>query len=144
MNGSGSGGGVSFWKFDNENIQDVKVPDQRVFPKLAKPGDSPQDVPRAHQVVPDPSGRFAVVPDLGADKLRVLGVDTSGMAVLDELEYQLPKGTGPRHAVFFKHAPSSNAPSAQYLLVLNELANSIITFNVTYPADRLNLTLSRE
>jgi 6-phosphogluconolactonase (cycloisomerase 2 family) len=100
MNGSGSGGGVTFWKFENENIQDVKVPDQRVFPNLAKPGDSPQDVPRAHQVVPDPSGRFAVVPDLGADKLRVLGVDTSGMAVLDELEYQLPKGTGPRHAVF--------------------------------------------
>lgn len=59
----------------------------------------------AHNVVVDPSGRYALVPDLGADRVFVYRFDAANHALLpDDAEspraFALPPGTGPRHLVF--------------------------------------------
>jgi 6-phosphogluconolactonase (cycloisomerase 2 family) len=44
---------------------------------LTAPGTNPsrQDAPHPHEVILDPTGSFIVVPDLGADLVRVFSVD---------------------------------------------------------------------
>lgn len=42
------------------------------------PGDDlpdPQNSARPHEALLDPTGKYIVLPDLGADRLRVLGLD---------------------------------------------------------------------
>lgn len=58
--------------------------------------------PHAHGVTIDPSGRYALVPDLGADRVFIYRYDaaTRQLAAADLPFLQLPPGTGPRHLVF--------------------------------------------
>ena len=134
VTGTGTGGGVAFIKAENGEMSETNTKTY-VFPNLTTPGLAPQDLPRAHGVATDPSGRFVVVPDLGADKLRVFGLEGSDASYLSwrtDLEVQLPQGTGPRHATFFRHTPSDTTPLQWYLFVVNEIKNTIMTFNATY------------
>ncbi|MGW0828455.1 lactonase family protein [Streptomyces sp. NPDC002845] len=68
--------------------------------------------PHAHQVLPDPSGRWAVSVDLGTDSVRVCALD-AGVPVLRR-EAALRPGSGPRHLVFH--------PNGSYAYVVHELA----------------------
>ena len=54
--------------------------------------------PHAHQVVTDPSGRWVLSVDLGADSVYVYRLD-GGRLVLHQ-QLVLPAGTGPRHLAF--------------------------------------------
>lgn len=68
-------------------------------------GPSPrQKGPHAHGVVIDPSRRFALVPDLGADRVFVYRFDAARRHLEPAATpfLQLPPGTGPRHLVFGK------------------------------------------
>jgi 6-phosphogluconolactonase len=58
--------------------------------------------PHAHGVTIDPSGRYALVPDLGADRVFVYRYDaaTRQLAPAATPFVQLPPGSGPRHLVF--------------------------------------------
>ncbi|GAA3799088.1 lactonase family protein [Streptomyces phyllanthi] len=71
-----------------------------------------QEGPHAHQVQPDPSGRWAVSVDLGTDSVRVCALD-AGVPV-SHLETALRPGSGPRHLVFH--------PDGSYAYVVHELA----------------------
>ncbi|WP_167533804.1 lactonase family protein [Streptomyces marokkonensis] len=72
--------------------------------------------PHAHQVQPDPSGRWAVGVDLGTDSVRVCTL-TDGTPV-PHREIALRPGSGPRHLAFHPHGP--------YAYVLNELSPSLV------------------
>ncbi|MEU6841185.1 lactonase family protein [Streptomyces sp. NPDC046716] len=74
-----------------------------------------QQAPHAHQVVPDPSGRWAVSVDLGTDSVRVCAL-TDGRLTLHH-ETALRPGSGPRHLAFH--------PSGAYVYVLNELTPTL-------------------
>ncbi|MFJ7156384.1 lactonase family protein [Streptomyces sp. NPDC101118] len=82
-----------------------------------------QTGPHAHQVLPDPSGRWAVCVDLGTDSLRVLALDPAGDTARPPLpprphaETALRPGSGPRHLAFH--------PGGRHLYVLNELAPTL-------------------
>lgn len=79
-------------------------------------GPSPrQKGPHAHGVTPDPSGRYLLVPDLGAD--RVFVYRTAGNALTLASALALPPGTGPRHLTFGRD------PGVAYLA--NELAGTL-------------------
>ncbi|MFF0013596.1 lactonase family protein [Streptomyces sp. NPDC005374] len=79
------------------------------------PHPSRQQGPHAHQVQPDPSGRWIVSVDLGTDSVRVCAL-TDG--VLDvHREIALRPGSGPRHLAF--HPDGSRA------YVLNELTPTL-------------------
>ncbi|MGX1543897.1 lactonase family protein [Streptomyces adustus] len=74
-----------------------------------------QQGPHAHQVQPDPSGRWAVSVDLGTDSVRVCAL-ADGTPVLHR-ETALRPGSGPRHLAFH--------PDGSYAYVLNELTPTV-------------------
>ncbi|MFF3500423.1 lactonase family protein [Streptomyces sp. NPDC003247] len=76
-----------------------------------------QQGPHAHQVQPDPTGRWAVSVDLGTDSVRVC--DLRDGSPLLHREVALRPGSGPRHLAFH--------PGGSYAYVVNELTPSVTT-----------------
>lgn len=74
-----------------------------------------QQGPHAHQVQPDPTGRWAVSVDLGTDSVRVCALDGGTLTVHREIA--LRPGSGPRHLAFH--------PGGDIAYVLNELAPTV-------------------
>ncbi|MEV6735127.1 lactonase family protein [Streptomyces sp. NPDC051364] len=77
------------------------------------PDASRQERPHAHQVLPDPSGRWVLSVDLGTDSVRVCAPDPATGALRLHGETALRAGTGPRHLVFH--------PDGEVVYVLHEL-----------------------
>jgi 6-phosphogluconolactonase len=81
-----------------------------------------QQGPHAHEVVLSPDGRFALVPDLGLDKVFVYRLDgaksalTPGAAATAKME----PGSGPRHLAFH--------PDGRFAYVVNELRSTVTVF----------------
>lgn len=83
-----------------------------------------QASPHAHGVAVDPSGRHALVADMGADRVFVYGFDRATRALQPDdasapRSYQAPAGSGPRRAVF--------GAQGRVVYVLNELSAEITT-----------------
>ncbi|MFC3571875.1 lactonase family protein [Streptomyces yaanensis] len=74
-----------------------------------------QQGPHAHQVQPDPSGRWIVGVDLGTDSVRVCVL--KGGALTPHRETALRPGSGPRHLAFH--------PDGGRAYVLNELTPTV-------------------
>ncbi|WP_432136142.1 MULTISPECIES: lactonase family protein [unclassified Streptomyces] len=74
-----------------------------------------QQGPHAHQVLPDPSGRWLVSVDLGTDSVRVCTLGNGTLAV--HQEFALRPGSGPRHLAFH--------PDGGHAYVVNELAPTV-------------------
>ncbi|MFD5402212.1 lactonase family protein [Streptomyces griseorubiginosus] len=74
-----------------------------------------QQGPHAHQVQPDPSGRWIVTVDLGTDSVRVCTLTDGTLAVHREIA--LRPGSGPRHLAFH--------PGGRHAYVLNELTPTL-------------------
>ncbi|MFJ3718646.1 lactonase family protein [Streptomyces sp. NPDC090057] len=79
------------------------------------PHDRRQRGPHAHQVQPDPGGRWIVSVDLGTDSVRVCTLD-GGVPALHR-EIALRPGSGPRHLAFH--------PDGEHAYVLNELTPTV-------------------
>jgi len=81
-----------------------------------------QQGPHAHSINVDPANRFALVADLGLDKVLVyrLDLDRGKLIPNDEPSAPLRPGAGPRHLAFH--------PSARYAYVINELDSTLTTF----------------
>ena len=82
------------------------------------PNTARQEAPHPHAIVPDPTGEYCLVPDLGTDRVYVYRVDglkaglqSGGEAVI------IHAGAGPRHLVF------NPAGTGAYLM--NELDSTI-------------------
>ena len=88
--------------------------------------------PHAHSVILSPDNRFALVPDLGLDKVQVYRLSaTSGTLIAHELaSARLNAGAGPRHAVFH--------PEGRHLYVINELQSTIAVFAYDPASGALN------
>ena len=101
--------------------------------KLTQPGPNPtrQDAPHPHQATLDPTGRFVLVPDLGADVIRLFRVDGKSGILEPLADYSVPAGSGPRHVAFYESGPRAGGGVVMYLV--SELANSLTAFDVTYP-----------
>ncbi|MFJ6657492.1 lactonase family protein [Streptomyces sp. NPDC091377] len=74
-----------------------------------------QQGPHAHQVQPDPSGRWAVSVDLGTDSVRVCTLTEGRLALHREIA--LRPGSGPRHLAFH--------PQGSHAYVVNELTPTV-------------------
>ncbi|MCX4587365.1 lactonase family protein [Streptomyces sp. NBC_01481] len=72
-----------------------------------------QRSPHAHQVLPDPSGRWVLAVDLGTDSVRICALDPVAGELTLHGETALRPGTGPRHLAFH--------PAGSHAYVLNEL-----------------------
>jgi len=75
-----------------------------------------------HQIVFDPSGRFAIVPDKGLDRIFVFRFDPkAGKLIATEQGAALARaGSGPRHAAFH--------PTLPVVWVVNEIGNTVATY----------------
>jgi 6-phosphogluconolactonase len=82
-----------------------------------------QKGPHAHSVNLDPSNRYALVADLGLDKLLAYRFDPAAGTLRphDPPAAPLVPGSGPRHFAFH--------PSGRHVYVLNELASTVTVFS---------------
>ncbi|MCI3222085.1 lactonase family protein [Streptomyces sp. NP-1717] len=76
-----------------------------------------QEGPHAHQVLPDPGGRWLLAVDLGTDSVRTSAVDPGSGDITPHGETVLRPGTGPRHLAFH--------PAGTHAYVLNELEPTV-------------------
>lgn len=87
------------------------------------PNKERQEAAHPHSINVDPSGRFAIVADLGQDKIFVYKLDTeSGKLTPNDPPFvKVNPGSGPRHFAFH--------PDGKHAFVINELDASITAFN---------------
>jgi 6-phosphogluconolactonase len=90
----------------------------------------------AHSAAVDPSGRYALVPDLGADRVFVYGFDraTHALSPGDESNsraFVVPPGSGPRHIAF--------GMSGEFVYLLTELSANLMVLR--WDASQGHLTL---
>ncbi|MGW7054368.1 lactonase family protein [Streptomyces sp. NPDC054887] len=64
------------------------------------PDQDRQAGPHAHQVLPDPTGRWVLSVDLGTDSVRVCALAAPTGTLRVHTETTLPAGSGPRHLAF--------------------------------------------
>ncbi|MFG3496767.1 lactonase family protein [Streptomyces sp. NPDC047886] len=72
-----------------------------------------QEGPHAHQVLPDPGGRWVLSVDLGTDSVRVCALDQATGELRAHSDTVLRAGSGPRHLAFH--------PGGDVVYVLHEL-----------------------
>jgi 6-phosphogluconolactonase len=87
------------------------------------PNPSRQESAHPHSINVDPSGRFAIVADLGLDKVFVYRLDAAkgSLSPNDPPFVRVAPGAGPRHFAFH--------PDGRHAFVINELVASITAFN---------------
>jgi 6-phosphogluconolactonase len=81
-----------------------------------------QESAHPHSINVDPTGRFAIVADLGLDRLFVYRLDptTGTLSPNDPPSVQVAPGAGPRHFAFH--------PDGTHAFVINEMGGSITAF----------------
>ncbi|PSS02285.1 Lactonase, 7-bladed beta-propeller-domain-containing protein [Coniella lustricola] len=97
---------------------------------LAQPGANAlrQEQPHPHHAIIDPSGQYLLVPDLGADLVRIYLLNDDGRLRFTALApLVVPAGSGPRHGEFLV-TPAGET----YFYLTSEIANTITGFKVTY------------
>ncbi|KAF2489126.1 putative isomerase YbhE [Lophium mytilinum] len=95
-----------------------------------------QTAVQAHQAVLDPSGRFFIVPERGADTLSVIDSKADAFNVVQKVRVE-PDGCGPRHGTFIK---SCTGDKATHFVFVCELKNVIQLYSVAYTDKALELT----
>jgi 6-phosphogluconolactonase len=82
-----------------------------------------QESSHPHSVVLSPDNRFALIADLGLDKIFVyrFDQDTGSLMANSPAFVQAPPGSGPRHLAF--------SPGARFAYVVNELNSTISTYS---------------
>ena len=87
------------------------------------PDRSRQESAHPHSINSDPTGRFAIVADLGLDRLFVYRLDAAKgtLSPHDPPSVQVAPGAGPRHFAFH--------PDGRRAFVINEMGGSITAFN---------------
>ncbi|MBX6773324.1 MAG: lactonase family protein [Chloroflexi bacterium] len=87
-----------------------------------------QEGPHAHSITVDPTNRFAVVADLGLDRVLVyrLDLDRGKLVPHDPPGAAVAPGAGPRHVDFH--------PNGRFLYVINEIGSTLTVF--AYDAER--------
>jgi 6-phosphogluconolactonase (cycloisomerase 2 family) len=121
-----------------QNATWMKVVQQANFTAITPLGPDPkgrQFTPHEHQAITDPTGRFILMPDLGADLVRVMcwGPTTNNNTLMEHPPLVAAKGSGPRHAVFWHPEGNHTATQDVYLFLVAELANMITAYKVSYP-----------
>jgi 6-phosphogluconolactonase len=79
-----------------------------------------QTAPFVHSILPDPTNRFAIAADLGADKLVIYEMDLEQGKLNKHAEVNVKPGSGPRHSIFHLNG--------KFFYLLNELASTVIVY----------------
>ncbi|KAL8812229.1 MAG: hypothetical protein Q9223_007343 [Gallowayella weberi] len=101
---------------------------------MPKPGPlaERQAKPHPHQVIIDPTNQYMVVPDLGADLLRVFYIDPQTLRLSERSSIAVKAGSGPRHGIFHCGSRIADQKGGIFYYLLNEIASTVVGFTVTY------------
>lgn len=104
-----------------ETLQDWKY-------TLETPGPDPvySTAPHPHEAITDPTQSFVLIPDLGADLIRLYRINKLTKLLEPLAPFQVPSGSGPRHATWLV------TESQTYLYVVSQLSNVLTSYAVTY------------
>ncbi|THY81465.1 3-carboxy-cis,cis-mucoante lactonizing enzyme [Aureobasidium pullulans] len=129
-----SGSALSTWNLDANHTAAFDF-QQDIFFNLTKPGPNAerQDAPHEHEAVLDPTGSFIVVPDLGADLIRIFSIDAGSGDLVAEKPFAVLPGSGPRHVVFYQPYGVVGTQATTFMFLVSELANTVTSFKVSYP-----------
>ena len=96
------------------------------------PNAARQEAPHAHCIVADPSNRFALAADLGADRVFVYRLDVDGKSLrrVEGGDAVMRSGAGPRHNALH--------PTQPLVFVANELDSTVATLR--FDAERGTLS----
>ncbi|OZJ04297.1 hypothetical protein BZG36_02577 [Bifiguratus adelaidae] len=81
-----------------------------------------QEKAHAHSINLDPSGKFAIVLDLGGDIAEVYAFDEQKGTLTHHDSFTFPNGAGPRHLTFNPHNP-------RQCFAVTELSNDVYSFD---------------
>jgi 6-phosphogluconolactonase (cycloisomerase 2 family) len=94
------------------------------------PGPVPnrQDAPHLHEAIVDPTQQYILVPDLGADLVRIYTIDQKTNILTAKTPLKAKAGSGPRHGAF-----TLDPIAGHYVFYLvAEIASSVTAYRVTY------------
>lgn len=114
----------------------LKSPGSVVQHQGRGPNPRRQEGPHAHSINVDPTGRFALAPDLGCDKVFVYRLEAAAGRLVphDPPAVTLAPGAGPRHLAFH--------PNGQFAYVINELNSTVTALAYDGAAGRLQVLSS--
>ncbi|KAH7238237.1 Lactonase, 7-bladed beta-propeller-domain-containing protein [Fusarium tricinctum] len=120
-------GGSAFTAWDIQDPANITSVQAQEF-NLPKPGPDPsrQEAAHPHAAVVDPTKQFILIPDLGADLIRIYGIDAEGLGSTELDPLIVAPGSGPRHLVFVVKETKT------FMYLLTELANTIVGYEVVY------------
>ncbi|KAJ9132520.1 Lactonase, 7-bladed beta-propeller-domain-containing protein [Pleurostoma richardsiae] len=119
--------GSSFASYDISNPGALTPVQAQTF-SIPHPGPNPsrQDAPHPHEAVVDPTGRFLLVPDLGADLVRVFLINQASLGWTPIAPLTAPPGSGPRHIAWLVTKEKT------FMYLVTELGNTILGYEVVY------------
>ena len=99
---------------------------------LSSPGPNPsrQEAPHEHEAITDPTGHYILVPDLGADLVRVYSWSAGNLRLTEHASLKAASGSGPRHAAFY--TPHGTTGGTTYMYLAAELASTVTGYELTY------------
>ncbi|KAI1818067.1 putative isomerase YbhE [Poronia punctata] len=123
-------------------LVDGAKPLQKLKFTMESAGPNPrQNAPHPHSAQVDPTGDYLIVPDLGADLIRIFSIDASSGNLTACAPGTTGAGDGPRHGAWW--SPEEGSTDGLMLYTVNELGNSVTSWTVTYPEGEC-LTLERQ
>ncbi|KAM3445561.1 hypothetical protein NHJ13734_000262 [Beauveria thailandica] len=126
-------GGSAFTTWDISDPANIKNVETVKFTEPAGPKPE-QNAPHPHETVLDPTGRYIVVPDLGADLVRLFSFDAETLQTKALEPLKAKAGSGPRHAAFAVKGDKT------FMYLITELGNTIVGYEVAYSNDAMHLT----
>ncbi|KFY00867.1 hypothetical protein O988_03071 [Pseudogymnoascus sp. VKM F-3808] len=135
--------GISFQAFAHyggAQISTIALPitdDSEILQSFAYTMDGPgpdpsrQEAPHPHMTAVDPTGGFIIVPDLGADLLRVYSVDKPTGFLTSCANVTATPGSGPRHVAFWE----AGGTGGTMMYLANELSLDVTVYSVAYPEE---------
>lgn len=122
----------AFSSFDVSDPSNLALSQNETY-TLDTPGPDPdrQIAPHLHHTIVDPTGKYILAPDLGADLIRVFQVQRGAIEWKQLAPAVATPGSGPRHGVWVAQG------TKDYFYSFNELSNTITGFRVQYKRDGL-------
>lgn len=90
-----------------------------------------QDKAHPHSVLTDPTGKYLIVPDLGADLIRIFQINSSNGMLTACPSVKTSPGDGPRHGAWWVQGTGTEKLTVLY--IINELSKSLTAWTVGYP-----------
>jgi 6-phosphogluconolactonase (cycloisomerase 2 family) len=106
---------------------------------MAGPGPIPdrQNKPHPHSAFTDPSGKYLLSADLGADMIHVFSIDADSGKLTSCADVKTGAAEGPRHGAWW--VPEAGSTDGTMLYIVNELANTVTVWQVEYGASCLSM-----